>query len=134
MNAKIAKVNLLIEDEVTPFDKYDKGNDSNLTRGALWAQIRRFYELWSSQIYIERKAWESLSATAQQHLSAVLEQFYFHMGPNRGLEIARMQVEASVEVVQSENEQQAAQKKSTLPQLDKFETFVFPSGMNFRSD
>jgi hypothetical protein len=56
------------------------------------------------------------------------------MGPNRGLEIARMQVEASVEVVQSENEQQAAQKKSTLPQLDKFETFVFPSGMNFRSD
>ena len=43
MNAKIAKVNLLIDGDVTPFDAYDReGQDSSLTRGALWAQIRRF--------------------------------------------------------------------------------------------
>jgi HD superfamily phosphohydrolase len=48
MNAKVAKVNLLVEDEVCPFDKYEEQGEANLTRGALTAQIKRCYELWSA--------------------------------------------------------------------------------------
>src|SRR3546814_20758776 len=108
MNAKIAKVNLLIEGEVTPFNEYDKGEDSNLTRGALWAQIRRFYELWSSQIYIDRETWDKLSPVAQQNLKAVLHRFFFHMDSSLEVDIASMQVEASVAIVQYESDRVAA--------------------------
>jgi HD superfamily phosphohydrolase len=129
MNAKIAKVNLLVEGEVVPFDEYDN-EDSNLTRGALWAQIHRFYELWSAQVYIDRATWDSLSLTGQQNLRATLKEFFFQMRPDTDVAIVRAQVEASIRAVLGERPM-AARAGSVAPELDRFTDFVFPSGLKF---
>lgn len=131
MNAKVAKVNLMIEGEVIAFDKYDKdGEDSNLTRGALWAQIRRFYELWSAQIYVERATWDSLTLNGKQNLRATLKEFFFQMRPDTDVAIVRQQVEASIAAVLAENPL-AARDDSEAPELDEFAEFTFPSGLPF---
>lgn len=131
MNAKVAKVNLLIEGDVTQFDEYDKGGeDSNLTRGALWAQIRRFYELWSAQIYVERVTWDSLSLKGKKNLRATFKEFFFQMRPDTDVAIVREQVEVSISTVLAEN-LMAARVESAAPELDKFAEFIFPSGLPF---
>jgi hypothetical protein len=131
MNAKIAQVNLFIEGDVTPFDAYETGDESSsLTRGALGAQVQRFYELWSAQVYIERVTWDSLSPSGQRNLRAVLEQVFFQMTPNADLDIARKQVQATILDVQKER-LLAARGGSSSPALDRFKGTVFPSGLKF---
>ena len=132
MNAKVAKVNLFIEGEITPFDEYDDKDreDSSLTRGALWAQIRRFYELWSAQVYIERVAWDSLSLTGKKNLREVIDKFFFHMRSDSDLTIVRAQVEASILAVLTDRPM-AARDESSSPELEQFADFIFPSGLAF---
>ena len=132
MNAKVAKVNLLIEGEVTPFDEYDKdGDESSLTRGALWAQIRRFYELWGAQVFVDRVTWEEMTVQGQNNLRAVLQDFFFSRNSETDAAIVRQQVEASVRAVQDERPRLAARADSSAPELDRFAEFVFPSGLPF---
>ena len=132
MNAKGAKVNLLIEGEVTAFDEYDKdGDESSLTRGALWAQIRRFYELWSAQVYIDRVTWDEMALQGQMHLRALLQDFFFQRNSETDPDIVREQVEASVHAVRDERPRLAARDDSSAPELDRFTDFVFPSGLPF---
>lgn len=131
MNAKIAKVNLLIEGQVTPFDDYDKGGeDSSLTGGALWAQIRRFYQLWSAQGYIDRLTWDSLSSSGRQNLRAVIKEFFFQMRPDIDVGIVREQVQASIVAVQADRPM-AARDQSAALELDKFADSTFPSRLPF---
>lgn len=131
MNAKIAKVNLLIEGDVRQFDEYDTdGEDSNLTRGALWAQIRRFYELWSAQVYVDRLTWDSYSSNGKQNLRATLKEFFFQMRPDTDIEIVRKQVDVSIAAVLEESPL-AARDNSAVPELDMFVDFIFPSGLPF---
>ena len=130
MNAKIAKVKLFIEGEVSEFDKYEEGQkDASLTRGALWAQIHRFYELWSAQIYVERRTWDGLSAAAQSNLKAVLRGFFFLMDQSVKPDIVRNQLEYSVQAVHSET--RAARGGKGDPTLDRYKGFRFPSGLPF---
>ena len=131
MNAKVAKVNLFIEGEIKPFDVYDqKGEDSTLTRGALWAQIRRFYELWSAQVYIEHVTWDSLSPMGQKNLRAAIKEFFFQMRPDTDVSIVRQQVESSIQFVLGETAK-AARLGSEEPGIDELNDFVFPSGLAF---
>jgi hypothetical protein len=131
MNAKVAKVNLFIEGEIKPFDVYDqKGEDSTLTRGALWAQIRRFYELWSAQVYIEHVTWDSLSLVGQKNLRATIKEFFFQMRPDTDASIVRQQVESSIQFVLAETAK-AARLDSRAPGMDELESFIFPSGLAF---
>jgi HD superfamily phosphohydrolase len=132
MNAKIAKVNLLIEGEVIPFDEYDKdGDESSLTRGALWAQIRRFYELWGAQVYLDRVTWEELTVQGQNNLRAVLQDVFFSRNTDTDPNIVRQQVEASIRAVREERPRLAAREASSAPESDRFDDFVFPSGLPF---
>ncbi len=131
MNAKIAKVNLFIEGEITPFDDYDKNQgDAGLTHGALQAQIKRFYELWSAQVYIERTCWDKLSKLAKKNLRNALGEFFFQRQLDSDPEIVRRSVEASVQSVLEETAR-AARAGSEDPRIEKFKGFKFPSGLNF---
>lgn len=133
MNAKIAKVNLYIEGEITPFDKYEENQgDASLTHGALEAQIKRFYELWSVQIYIERTCWDKLSSFAKENLKKVLKEFFFQTTPDSDPRIARSNVEASVQTVL--NETSAAARSGTKdPRTERLKGFKFPSGLEFQA-
>jgi hypothetical protein len=131
MNAKIASVNLLIDGDVTPFHVYDKtGEDSSLTRGALWAQIRRFYELWSAQVYVERVTWDSLTASGKRNLRAAIKEFFFQMRPDISPDIVRRQVETSIQAVVEERPM-AARHETKAPEMETFKSFIFPSGLSF---
>lgn len=56
MNAKIAKVNLLIGGRVVKANKYedDHRRTSKLTGGMLSAQVNRFSELWATHLFIDK--------------------------------------------------------------------------------
>ncbi len=133
MNAKIAKVNLYIEGEVVPFDEYEENQgDASLTHGALDAQIKRFYELWSVQIYIERTCWDRLTQFAKDNLKKVLKEFFFQTTADSDLRIARGNIEPSVKTVL--NETLAVARSGTRdPRTEKFREFKFPSGLEFRA-
>ena len=133
MNAKVAKVNLLIEGDVKPFDKYeaDQGN-SGLTRGALNAQVNRFYELWSAHIFMHRSSWDRLTAAARLNLQSVIKRSLFHMDPTEDLQIARSQMEYSVRAIREETLQAVYRAcPGNSPAVEKFKGFTFPSGMPF---
>lgn len=75
MNAKIAQVKLLIDGEITPFFKYEKGRgDAALTGGLLAAQVQRFHELWGVSIYVNRPQWHLYSSHSPEILGE-LEHF-----------------------------------------------------------
>lgn len=130
MNAKVAKVNLYVEGEVRPFDDYETAHGgASLTRGALTAQVARFYELWSVQIYVERTCWGAMSQDIQGHLKAVLRAFFFQINHGYGLDVVRTQIDSSIAIVRAGR--QAARGGSPDPKLDSLSDFVFPSGMRF---
>lgn len=128
MNAKVAKVSLFVEGDVTRFDVYEESQgDSSLTRGALKAQINRFYELWAANIYMDRRQWDNLSPGQQQHLKLILPNFFFPMEANADPKILRMQMEPSVDVLQ----RRASQSGTTDPMKESWRAFVFPGGLPF---
>jgi len=136
MNAKIAKVKLFIEGEIYPFDKYERGHgDSGLTGGALLAQLKRFYELWSVHIFIERTCWDRLSDSARSNLRSVIQSFFYQMYPDTDLKIARSQVEYSIQTVCQETMLSAFRSSfGNPPAVEKFKNFTFPSGIPFDID
>jgi HD superfamily phosphohydrolase len=130
MNAKIAKVSLFVEGEITQFDTYELSQgESSLTRGALWAQISRFYELLAASVYLDRKKWDALSEDQRQHLRSLVKTFFFQMGADDP-KIVRMQMQPSLEVFVS----RASQHGTTDPRSETFRGFIFPSGVPFDSD
>jgi HD superfamily phosphohydrolase len=132
MNAKIAKVNLLVDDDVIEFDKYESRNpQAGLTCGALGAQVGRFYQLWSTQVFVEQESWQALTPSEQLHLEAVLREFLFQLSSTPA-SVVRVQMEGSLKVVR-ERELSAARSGSADPTDQNFEDFTFPSGLTYSS-
>jgi len=130
MNAKVAEVNLYVEGEVSAFDAYEKKHDgASLTRGALAAQIARFYELWGAQVYVERTCWDGMAEIARGHLRAVLRAFFFQINHGYSVDIVRTQIEPSIDVIRKA--MKAARSGSSDPEQHEFREFVFPIGMPF---
>jgi len=128
MNAKIAKVKLFIEGTVNAFDDYEsKQGDASLTRGALWAQIKRFYELWAASIYVNRREWDQLSKDRQEHLRSLLQKVFFQMEPGSDLNVVRMQAQPSIDSLST----RAAQMGTVDPRIEALRGFTFPSGVPF---
>jgi hypothetical protein len=128
MNAKVAKVNLFIEGDVNAFDAYEQNQgEASLTRGALWAQIGRFYELWAASIYVDRREWDRLPADRQKHLKSLLREFFFQMDASADPKIVRMQMQASVQQFMKK----ASQKGTVDPRRAHLRGWVFPSGLPF---
>jgi HD superfamily phosphohydrolase len=123
MNAKIAKVNLLIEDRVSPFDEYEE--TGTLTHGALSAQVKRFYELWAASVYVSRQVWNERLPVEQQHLKSVLKEFLFQMEPGKDPKITRLQMEPSLKVLQARASRSGSQGRRTYRETS------FPSGLPF---
>ena len=135
MNAKVAKVNLYIEGEVVEFDQYEtnKSIATSLTRGALNAQIDRFYELWSTQVYIRRECWEPLSEEGKKHLKSIVGNVLYVMKKGQDGQdpkILRQQLEPSIDILRKE-EPVAARSQAAGSELEAFEDRVFPSGIPF---
>lgn len=75
MGAKIAKVNLHVDGEITPFDEYEKKAGPNgLTCNALTAQVDRFYQLWGVWIFMERQTWDALSPDLRGSVKEIIRQ------------------------------------------------------------
>lgn len=127
MNAKVAKVNLFVEDEVSPFDKYEEQGEANLTRGALTAQIKRFYELWAAIIYIDRRVWDGLSEGERKNLRSVLKTFFF-LEPGADPSVVRAQMEPSLEILRK---RKASRTGTTNVDEEQFRGMSFPSGLPF---
>lgn len=129
MNAKVAQVNLLIEDEmILPFDKYEeKHRHVGLTRRALLAQIDRFYELWAASVYVDRRKWDRLSQDERKHLRSVIEEFFFQMDHQKDSLISRAQIQPSLDLLRKK----ASQKATTDPAEEAYKTSQFPNGMPF---
>ena len=127
MNAKIAKVNLYIEDEVTRFDEYEERGQPNLTCGALLAQIKRFYELWAASVYVESRIWAGLSEGERKNLRSVLREFLYPMEAGKDPKIARAQMQPSLDVLRKR-----ASRAGSLHPIEKaYEGTSFPSGLPF---
>ena len=141
MNAKVAKVKLLIEGQVIGFDTYDsQSKESSLTRGALWSHIDRFSELWSTQIFLRRDVWDALSAssdlepgrTSLEHLRNVVGTFLFRLKQAPNPSIQRINIESSIRLVRDNTQlPRAARGNTTDPLVDRYREFVFPSGLPF---
>lgn len=128
MNAKVAQVKLFIEGAVNPFDKYEeRQGDASLTRGALWAQIKRFYELWAASVYVDPREWSRRSEGEREHLRSVLKLFFFRMEGDTDPKIIRMQAQPSIEKLST----RAAQKGTPDPRKQALRGTVFPSGVPF---
>ena len=141
MNAKVADVNLLIENNVVTFADYDQDeSQSNLTRGALSSRTQRFAELWSTQVFLCRDVWDILEApvpgipsTPLTHLRHVIGAFLFQSVPPDNLAVVRMNIQPSIESVRGVRTLEAARSATTNYDLDQLKDFVFPSGLPFRN-
>jgi hypothetical protein len=136
MNAKVAKVNLFIDGNVSPFFDYEvSSGETGLTRGALRAQVQRFYELWSAYVFVESWCWNRMSEVARQHLRSVIQCFFFQGDQTLDLKVVRAQVEVSLQTVR-EGAQLVAFRGNfrNPPAVEKFKGFTFPSGLPFDID
>ena len=145
MNAKVAKVKLLIDDQVIRFDKYDSENqETSLTRGALWAHIARFSELWSTQIFLRQDVWDALNdrpaiagasaggPTMLDQLKHVVATFLYRVNGDSDAAIRRMDVESSIRAIRDGvGLPQAARASTADPLAQPYRDFVFPSGLAF---
>lgn len=133
MNAKVAEVNLLVEGAIWPFDEYEAAQgDSSLTRGALSAQVQRFYELWGACVYIERTCWERLPEATQRNLRSVIKRFFFRTEPDAELKILRSQIQCSINAVSDVTSVAAFRDRlENPPTVEKYKGFKFPSGLAF---
>jgi hypothetical protein len=99
MNAKIADVKLLIDGRVHTFSEYEERYaSSSLTAGALKAQVRRFFYLWSAQFFVERALWNVMDPGSQEALRSVLRKL-FYLAPGHDPVTARRELEVSVQAV-----------------------------------
>jgi hypothetical protein len=132
MNAKVAKVKLLIDDEVIAFDDYElRHGAGGLTCGALTAQVSRFYQLWSTYVFVEPTCWSELDDTQKAHLRSVLDRFLFQMKVGADPQVARREVEASVGVIRN-RKRRAARSGTQEPDEAEYAAFTFPSGLPYR--
>ena len=145
MNAKVAKVKLLIEKKVISFDAYDfERKETSLTRGALWSQINRFSELWSTQIFLRTDVWDALSAhpaTAQSkgsgqtlldQLKNVVSTFLYRLDRETAPAIQRMNIESSIRAITNGVAlPQAARANTENPLTEHYQDLIFPSGLPF---
>ena len=139
MNAKVADVNLLIEDDVVTFAEYDQDDSqSNLTRAALSSRTQRFAELWSTQVFLRRDVWAMLDksfpgipSTPLTHLKHVIRAFLFQSDPHVDLDVARMNTQPSVDGVRGVLTLEAARSATTNYDLDQFRNVDFPCGLPF---
>lgn len=127
MNAKVAEVNLFVEDDVSTFIEYEKQGEPNLTRGALLAQISRFYELWAASIYVESQTWQQLSDVERKNLKSVLGEFFF-LQPGSDPKIIRAQMQTSLDTL---GKRRAARTGSTNPDVEPYRGSTLPSGVPF---
>lgn len=132
MNAKVAEVKLLIGDDVQPFNEYEAmhGPEGGLTHGALTAQIGRFHQLWSAQVFIDPTVIAAWSENQRTHLRHVVKDC-FSIWPEDGRAVARTRTDGSLAVVL---ERQAVAARSGTPRNDDasaFVSFEFPGGLPF---
>ena len=139
MNAKVADVKLLIENDVVTFAQYDqRSSQHNLSRGALSSRTQRFAELWSAQVFLRRDVWAMLDENSDgngptpiTYLRQVVRTFLFQHEPKTDHRVARMNIQPSVERVRQAQLLQAARSDSSNFDLDELNGFVFPSGLAF---
>ena len=136
MNAKVADVKLLIENDVVTFADYDQPNShSSLTRGALSSRTKRFTELWSAQVFLRRDVWAKLDDRASSppldNLREVIQAFLFQSKSHTNLDVVRRNIQASIDGVREVQTLQAARSATTDYDLDQFRDFNFPSGLPF---
>jgi hypothetical protein len=127
MNAKVAKVNLFVEDEVYPFDKYEEQSEANLTRGALTAQIKRFYELWAAIIYVNRRVWDAMSEAERKNFRSVLKAFFF-LDAGTDANVIRAQMESSLDLLRRKKASRAGTQSL---EGSEYKGLSFPSGIPF---
>ena len=139
MNAKVAEVKLLIENDVVTFADYDQDDSQcNLTRGALLSRRQRFAELWSAQVFLRRDVWSILDnpvtgtpSTPLIHLRHVIGAFLFQSNPRVDLNVARMNIQPSIDGVRVVQTLEAARSATTDYDLDQCSGIKFPSGLPF---
>ena len=137
MNAKIAEVNLLVGGAILPFDRYEEDSgESGLTRGALKAQVQRFYELWSAHVFVERSCWSLMSKVVRRHLQSVIKCFFFQDQDDPGvdLKVIRSEVQISVAKIGEQDLIAARGRYGNPLPVENHEGFQFPSGLPFAID
>jgi HD superfamily phosphohydrolase len=129
MNAKVAEVNLYVEDDVRAFNEYEgQSGDSGLTHGALSAQINRFYELWAANIYVDRRIWDQLREGEKKNLKAVLKALFF-VASGDDPKVVRAQMEPLLAVLRKK----ASRAGTTNPDTAVYSGLDFPSGVPFEN-
>lgn len=134
MNAKIAKASLFVDGEVKRFDTYEEENKpGGLTCGALAAQVGRFYQLWSAQIFVDTAIWEEFDQKERNHLVSVFKVFFFQPSTAFDPRVERGNIEASVRVV-SARALDAARAGSGDPASTLLAGMTFPSGLPYTAE
>lgn len=139
MNAKIAEVNLLIDNSVKTFKKYEKeAGDMGLTGGALKAQINRFRVLWSAQIYIQSDLWFLLSFDGKKNLEAVIKKSFLPLGNSQdsdeNIRQQRKTIQYHIDEVRKEMAPSfaaAARSGTNTSNQQDFSGTKFPNGLPF---
>jgi HD superfamily phosphohydrolase len=132
MNAKIARVKLLVDDEVIAFDEYEKRHKAEgLTCGALTAQIRRFYQLWCAQVFVDPVCWQALTKEQQLHLKSILGDFFSRTVRSEPVEVARLKIESSVRILRARNKM-AARTARNATSDSIADDYIFPNGLPYR--
>ena len=133
MNAKIAEVDLLIDDHIKSFTTYENdAGDDGLTGGALNSQIRRFQTLWSAQVFMHKEAWHQLDEAARQDFRQLIEETLL---PDSGLtgisdiRHYRRTMQFRVDNVRSKFERYAARAGTENLSGGEFLSETFPNGM-----
>ena len=134
MNAKVAEVDLLIDDHIKSFKTYEEdAGDDGLTGGALESQIRRFQALWSAEIFMQRDVWNQLDGAARQDVQQVIR-VTFLPSSVWGREITdlshyRKSMRVSVNNIQRSLNISVARSGTEQEELRKFLGSTFPNGM-----
>lgn len=134
MNAKIAEVNLLIDDNIKSFKKYEAdAGDVGLTGGTLNAQVRRFQALWSAQLFMHRDVWSHLDQNARQDLRQVIRDTFLPISlwgrDVSNLMHHRNQMESRISNVKDKFTMAAARSGTEEITEQQFVSEQFPNGL-----
>ena len=133
MNAKIAEVDLLIDDHIKSFTAYEHdAGDDGLTGGALNSQIRRFQALWSAEVYMRKEVWHQLDGTARQDFQQLIKETFLPYGGLSGIRDIchyRDTMQFRVDNVRGKFERYAARSGTKYPRNRDFLEKTFPNGM-----
>jgi hypothetical protein len=116
-----------VENDVSPFIEYEERGEPTLTRGALVAQIHRFYELWAASVYVDSQTWEDLSEGERRNLKSVLKEFFF-LETGSDPQIVRAQMQPSLDTLRKKR---AARMGSTSPDEESYRGSTLPCGIPF---